>query len=143
VSAGLRSGELARRAGVNIETLRYYERRGLLAEPYRRPSGQREYPQDAVALVRTIKAAQRLGFTLGEIEELLAVSARHAGTNELRVRATAKLAEIDRKVAQLQRIRAALVEVLDADCDSLTDCSCGTSLELMELAMVDSGAQAG
>lgn len=68
----LRTGELAERAGVNVQTLRYYERRGLLAAPVRRPSGQREYSEDAVRLLRTIKAVQRLGFTLAEIEELLA-----------------------------------------------------------------------
>lgn len=71
---GLRTGELADRAGVNVQTLRYYERRGLLAAPARRPSGQREYPEDTVRLLRTIKAVQRLGFTLAEIEELLTLS---------------------------------------------------------------------
>jgi MerR family mercuric resistance operon transcriptional regulator len=59
---------------VNVQTLRYYERRGLLATPSRRPSGQRRYPEEAVRLLRTIKAAQRLGFTLAEIQELLELS---------------------------------------------------------------------
>jgi MerR family mercuric resistance operon transcriptional regulator len=67
---GLRTGQLAARAGVNIQTLRYYERRRLLAPPVRRPSGQRTYPEATVALLRCIKCAQRLGFTLTEIEAL-------------------------------------------------------------------------
>jgi len=121
----LRIGQVADLAGVNIQTLRYYERRGLLDPPQRRPSGQREYPEQTVALVRVVKAAQRLGFTLAEIQDLLQVSAHRAGPSELRRRATAKIDEIDRKIAQLQAVRATLVAVLDADCDSLTDCSCG------------------
>ena len=122
---GLRSGELAERAGVNVQTLRYYERRGLLAAPARRPSGQREYAPDAVGLLQTIKAAQRLGFTLAEIEELLTLSEHRSGTGELRRRAAAKVVEIDAKIAHLTRMRQALEAVMAADCASLTDCSCG------------------
>jgi DNA-binding transcriptional MerR regulator len=125
VTRGLRTGQLAERAGVNIQTLRYYERRGLLDAPARRPSGQREYPEDAVRLLRTIKAAQRLGFTLAEIEELIALSEHRRGTDELRRRAHAKLAEIDARIGQLQQMREGLLAVVAADCDSLTDCSCG------------------
>lgn len=121
----LRTGELAEQAGVNVQTLRYYERRGLLAAPARRPSGQREYGEDAVRLLHTIKAVQRLGFTLAEIEELLDLSEHRRGTGELHRRAQAKVAEIDAKIDQLTRMRQALVAVLDAECDSLTDCSCG------------------
>ncbi len=68
---GMRSGQLARRAGVNVETLRYYERRGLLEAPARLPSGYRTYGDDAVRIVRFIKRAQQLGFTLVEVETLL------------------------------------------------------------------------
>jgi MerR family transcriptional regulator, mercuric resistance operon regulatory protein len=128
----LRTGELAERAGVNIQTLRYYERRGLLAAPARRPSGQREYGEDAVRLLRTIKAVQRLGFTLAEIEELLALSEHRRGTDELHRRAQAKLAEIDARIAQLTRVRQTLQSALAADCDSLTDCSCGLGRPLSE-----------
>ena len=67
----LRTGEVAARAGVNVQTLRYYERRGLLKKPGRRASGYREYSPDAVRLIRFIKRAQELGFTLTEIEDLL------------------------------------------------------------------------
>jgi len=138
VTGSLRIGEVANRAGVNIQTLRYYERRGLLAQPQRRASGQRRYPQTTVAMIRTIKNAQRLGFTLNEIEELLVVSSQHPRTNALRRRATAKLAEIDDKIAQLHKMRTSLVEVLDADCDSLTDCSCGRGcpLPVVQLAPI-------
>ena len=68
---GLRSGQVARAAGVNQQTLRYYERRGLLAEPARTPGGHRVYPAEAVTVLRVIKAAQRLGFSLAEVAELL------------------------------------------------------------------------
>jgi DNA-binding transcriptional MerR regulator len=140
---GLRTGELAERAGVNVQTLRYYERRGLLAAPARRPSGQREYPEDAVGLLRTIKAAQRLGFSLAEIEELLDLSEHRRGTGELHRRAEAKVAEIDAKIAQLTRMRQALLTVLDADCDSLTDCSCGLGCPLPDLAVTGPGGHGG
>ena len=127
---GLRSGELAELAGVNVQTLRYYERRGLLAAPARRPSGQREYSQDAVVLLRAIKGAQRLGFTLTEIEELLTLSQHRRGTGELHRRAKAKIAEIDARIDHLTRMRQALQSVLAANCDSLTNCSCGLATQL-------------
>ncbi len=68
---GLRTGQLAEAAGVNQQTLRYYERRGLLAEPDRSPGGHRLYPPETITVLRVIKAAQRLGFTLEEISDLL------------------------------------------------------------------------
>jgi DNA-binding transcriptional MerR regulator len=102
----------------------------LLAAPARRPSGQREYPEDAVALIRAIKAAQRLGFTLPEIDELLAISQHRRGPAELHRRARAKIAEIDARIDHLTRMRQALQTVLAADCDSLTDCSCGLATQL-------------
>ncbi|MEV3981210.1 MerR family transcriptional regulator [Nonomuraea sp. NPDC049758] len=72
----LRSGQVAERAGVNLQTLRYYERRGLIAEPRRSPGGHRAYPPGTVALVTVIKAAQRLGFTLDEIAALIGAGRR-------------------------------------------------------------------
>ena len=71
MSEGLRSGQVAQAAGVNIHTLRYYERRGLLAEPDCSPGGHRLYDPQAVTALRVIKAAQRLGFSLEEVAELL------------------------------------------------------------------------
>lgn len=123
-TVGLRTGEVAERAGVNIQTLRYYERRGLLAEPVRTLGGHRLYPPDTVALLTVIKAAQRLGFTLDEVAELLATGRRRHPAPDLRERAIEKIAEIDRRIADLTAIRTTLAEVVDARCDSLTDCTC-------------------
>ena len=73
---GLRSGQLTDAAGVNTQTLRYYERQGLLAEPERTLGGHRLYPAEAVTVLRVIKAAQRLGFSLDEVADLLSNSPR-------------------------------------------------------------------
>ncbi|SHN13977.1 MerR family transcriptional regulator [Cryptosporangium aurantiacum] len=124
MTAGLRTGEVAERAGVNIQTLRYYERRGLLAEPRRSNGGHRLYPADTVALLHVIKAAQRLGFTLDEVAELLDAGRRRHPTADLRQRAIDKIAEIDQKIADLATIRTSLTEVVNARCDSLTHCTC-------------------
>jgi DNA-binding transcriptional MerR regulator len=114
----VRSGELAAAAGVNPQTLRYYERRGLLPEPGRSLGGHREYPTDAARRLRAIKAAQRLGFTLDEIAELL--PGRGPGLPAL---AAAKLADVDARLAELLALRATLVEVLDAGCADLAGCA--------------------
>lgn len=121
---GLRTGEVAEQAGVNIQTLRYYERRGLLAEPHRSNGGHRIYPAGTVGLLHVIKTAQRLGFTLDEVAELLDAGRRRHPAPDLRERAIGKIAEIDRKIADLTTIRATLTEVVDARCDSLTNCTC-------------------
>ncbi len=121
----MRSGEVAAAAGVNVETLRYYERRGLLAPPRRSPGGHREYTDDEVALLRVVKAAQRLGFTLDEIAELIDTGRRRRHPPpDLQARARAKIAEIDGRIADLQRIRDGLEQVVAAQCDSLTHCTC-------------------
>ena len=122
--AGLRTGEVAEQAGVNIQTLRYYERRGLLAEPHRSNGGHRLYPPDTVALLNVIKAAQRLGFTLDEVADLLDAGRRRHPSLDLREQAISKIAEIDQKIVDLTAIRTTLAEVVDARCDSLTDCTC-------------------
>jgi DNA-binding transcriptional MerR regulator len=121
----LRSGQVAAAAGVNLQTLRYYERRGLLDEPDRTLGGHRVYPEQAVTTLRTIKAAQRLGFTLAEIADLLA-SARHqhrpgegAG---LRDSTRAKLADVEAKIADLTILAGTLRAALDAGCDDLETC---------------------
>jgi MerR family mercuric resistance operon transcriptional regulator len=121
---GLRTGEVAARAGVNIQTLRYYERRGLIAEPVRSVGGHRTYPPDTVRMIGIIKAAQRLGFTLDEIIDLLEASQHRHRTADLRQRALDKIAELDRKMADLAAMREALSEVVAAECDSLTNCTC-------------------
>jgi DNA-binding transcriptional MerR regulator len=133
----MRSGQLAAAAGVNLQTLRYYERRGLLPEPPRTLGGYREYGDDAVALLRVIKAAQRLGFTLDEVAELLDTGRRGHPTPDLQERARAKLAEVEDRMADLARIRDGLLQVVQARCDSLTHCTCqDCPLPFVELAEV-------
>jgi Hg(II)-responsive transcriptional regulator len=112
----LRTGEVAARAGVNVQTLRYYERRGLLEEPRRRSSGYREYPPEAVQLIRFVKRAQELGFTLAEIEDLLRLRAdRNASCGEVRSRADSKIEDIEQKIRHLRAMKRALA-VLVASC---------------------------
>ncbi|WP_306362929.1 MerR family transcriptional regulator [Nocardia sp. CC227C] len=120
---GLRTGEVARAAGVNIQTLRYYERRGLLAEPDRSLGGHRLYPERTVSVLRLIKAAQRLGFTLDEIADLLGATGvgRRPGVG-LRARTEAKLAEVDTALAELTARRDTLRAAVAAGCDDLLAC---------------------
>ena len=122
---GLRSGDVARAAGVNLQTLRYYERRGLLAEPDRSLGGHRVYPAEAVTVLTVVKGAQRLGFTLDEIAELLEVGRhRHARRRNMSVaaRAAAKLIEVEAKIADLELIRDRLRAVSEAGCDDVMTC---------------------
>jgi Hg(II)-responsive transcriptional regulator len=105
----MRIGELAARADVNIETLRYYERRGLLPAPARAASGYRAYAPDTVQRVRFIRRAQELGFTLHEIQDLLALWRDSADAcNAVERRAGTALERIDGKIADLQRMRRGL-----------------------------------
>jgi MerR family mercuric resistance operon transcriptional regulator len=102
-------GQVARRAGVGIETARFYERRGLVGEPPRQESGYRQYAEDVVARLRFIRRAKELGFSLKEIAELLALRFDPAGTcADVRKRTQAKLADIEAKVRDLQRIKQTL-----------------------------------
>ena len=113
--ASLTIGRIAQSAGVAIDTIRFYEREGLLPEPRRRPSGYREYDQATVSRLRFIRRAKDLGFTLDEIRELLALSAdRHVGVEGVRERAAARLLAIDERIAELQRVRDGLSELVDA-----------------------------
>ncbi len=124
--SGLRSSEVAAAAGVNPQTLRYYERRGLLAEPGRSLGGHRLYPPEAVTVLRVIKAAQRLGFTLDEVADLLDAGRHRYGRRSepgLRARAAAKLAEVQAKIDDLQVIAGTLRAALDAGCDDLVACA--------------------
>ena len=102
-------GKVAAEAGVNVQTLRYYERRGILEEPQRAPSGYRGYQAETVHVVRFIKRAQELGFTLVEIEELLRLRQdRTATCSEVRQAASAKIEAIDRKIKSLKAMSRAL-----------------------------------
>ncbi len=107
--SGMKIGEAAREAGVNLDTIRYYERRGLLPEPPRRPSGYRVFDDDTVRRVRFIKRAQELGFTLNEIRDLMDLRlAPEASCCDVRDKATGKLESIDAKIQQLRSMRKAL-----------------------------------
>jgi Hg(II)-responsive transcriptional regulator len=106
-------GQVAKRAGVNLETIRYYERRGLLPAPPRQTSGYRQYTPDVVARVRFIKGAQELGFSLNEIHELLSLRVEAVTVcSEVQQRAEAKVAEIEQKIETLQRIKQILTDLV-------------------------------
>ncbi len=109
-------GKAARKAGVGVETIRFYERRGLIEQPPKPLEGSfRVYPDGTVERIRFIRQAQELGFSLREIDELLSLRADPStDAGDVRKRATAKLEEVDRKLAQLERIRAALEELVAA-----------------------------
>lgn len=105
----LNRGQLAEAAQVNIETLRYYERRGLIPAPPRSPANYRRYPSQAIGRVRFVKHAQDLGFSLDEIKELLSLRAtRGAKSGEIKRRATKKVDEINDRIRALEQIRGAL-----------------------------------
>ena len=133
----LRAGQVADAAGVNRETLRYYERRGLLAEPVRSPGGHRLYPPQAVIVLGVIKAAQRLGFTLDEVADLLRMGQHRHGKkvdDGLQAQARTKLAEVEARIEDLNTIRANLLAALDAGCDDLNVCA---TAECCPLPFVD------
>jgi Hg(II)-responsive transcriptional regulator len=113
----MRTSELADRAGVNAETLRYYERRGLLERPPRTPGGYRDYPVGAVGLLRFIKRAQQLGFPLDEVDELLHLDAGGPDScDAARELAGARMADLEARIADLARMRDSLGELV-ATCD--------------------------
>jgi MerR family copper efflux transcriptional regulator len=111
-------GQVASGAGVNVQTVRYYERRGLLPPPPRTESGYRQYNQETVPRLRFIKRAQELGFSLVEVSELLELRVEVGGTcAAVEARAQEKIAAVEQKIAELERIRVVLIELSNA-CDS-------------------------
>ncbi|GAB4147152.1 MAG: Hg(II)-responsive transcriptional regulator [Planctomycetaceae bacterium] len=110
----LTTGEVAQRAGVNVETVRYYERNGMLPEPTRRASGYRDYSHDAVLTIQFIKRAQRLGFSLREIRELLKL---RLDPNEdcslMKQHASQKLEDVQKKIADLRAMETVLKELIE------------------------------
>lgn len=110
----LTTSKVAERADVNLHTVRYYEKRGLLPKPSRTASGYRQYGPEHVAHIRFIKRAQDLGFTLEEIRELLGLRVIPGAGAEVRAKTTEKVEEIDAKIRDLQRIRAKLLELAAA-----------------------------
>jgi MerR family copper efflux transcriptional regulator len=108
-------GAIAKRVGVAIDTIRYYEREGLLPQPARRASGYRSYDDSAIAQLLFIRRAKSLGFTLDEIRDLLALSAdRQRGVRAVKQRALQRLAAIDTRIAELQRVRDGLEQLVEA-----------------------------
>jgi MerR family copper efflux transcriptional regulator len=106
-------GRLAKHTGVNIDTIRYYERNGLIPEPVRRASGYRQYELSDVDRLRFILRAKDLGFTLAEIGELLSLSADRDVPGVKR-RAEQRLEQVERKIKELQRVRRGLKTLIDA-----------------------------
>ena len=127
----MRIGAAATQAGVNVQTLRYYERRGLLPRPPRRTSGYREFPADAVRIVRFIKRAQDLGFTLDEIEELLRLRTdKRRDRTRIRAVAARRVRDIERRIAELQAMNAALSHLVHC-------CEHGSTLECPIIEALD------
>ena len=118
-------GLVARHAGVGVETVRFYERQGLIEEPPRRLSGYREYGDDVVSRLGFIRRAKDLGFTLKEIKELLSLR-RDPSTPvaDVRRRAEAKIADIETKIRTLQKMKKALGKLTSACCGSATTAEC-------------------
>ena len=125
-------GRLARAVGVNLETVRYYERRGLLPKPPRSGSGYRLFPMEAKRRLRFIRRAQELGFSLGEIRELLSLRvAPTAKSADVRRRAQAKITDIEAKIRSLQSMKKALRELTQtcSGCGPVRDCPIHENLD--------------
>lgn len=118
-------------AGVNVQTMRYYERRGLLPRPARRASGYREFSPESVRLVRFIKRAQDLGFTLDEIADLLQLrSERQRDRARIRAVAERRLRQVEAKIAELRSMADALAHLVGC-------CAAGATLECPILDALD------
>lgn len=130
---GMKIGEVAERGGVNLQTIRYYEREKLLPEPPRLASGYRIYPDQTVRRVRFIKRAQEIGFSLAEIRELLAIRINaDRDSSDVRTLAQAKITDIERKIQTLHRMKEALGRITER-------CSgCGPASECPILESIDS-----
>jgi Cu(I)-responsive transcriptional regulator len=127
----MRIGTAAEKAGVNVQALRYYERRGLLPRAPRRTSGYREFPDDAVRVVRFVKRAQDLGFTLDEIEELLRLR-NDTRRDRRRIRTVAgnRLLDINQKITELKAMKNALAHLIHC-------CQKGATLECPIIEALD------
>lgn len=126
--SGMRAGDVARAAGVGVESLRYYERRGLMPPPDRSLGGHRVYSDDDVTRLRVIRAAARLGFTLSEVAELLEVGVHRHGLRsrrkaDLHTRIEAKLDEVHSRIADLEVVERSLQAALAAGCRDLQECA--------------------
>jgi len=132
---GLTIGQVARRAGFGIETVRFYERNGLIEEPPRRISGYRQYPESVISRLRFIKRAKELGFSLRKIKELLSLRVDPTTTcSDIRERAEAKIADIEGKIQSLMRMKEVLTG-LTASCGGVgpvSECPIVEALEREE-----------
>lgn len=125
-------GQVAKQVGIGVETIRFYERSGLLKEPSRNKSGYREYPVDAVAKLVFIRRAKDLGFTLNEIADLLALRVDADTTcADVKARAETKIAGIEDRIRELQRMKRAL-KTLAASCHGAGPASECPILEALE-----------
>ena len=125
-------GRLAKQAGVNLETVRFYERRGLLPKPPRSASGYRLFPSDAAQRLRFIRRAKELGFSLKEIRELLSLRVSRTTTSrDIRTRAEVKIADIDAKIKSLESIKKTLRKLTNycEGCVPVAECPILESLD--------------
>jgi MerR family mercuric resistance operon transcriptional regulator len=110
---GMTIGRLAKAAGVNVETIRYYQRRGLITEPHKPQGGHRRYPLIVVEQMAFIRRAQQLGFSLNEVKSLLVLAADGGGTREIRTIAEKKYANLELHIDQLNKMRRKLKSLID------------------------------
>jgi len=132
VQSSLTIGRLAKEAGINLETVRFYERQSLVAKPPRTASGYRVYPPDAVRRLRFIRRAQELGFSLREVRELLSLRASQSTTSvAVRKAAEAKIADIEAKISSLEAMRQSLRKLAQTcdGCAPVSECPILESLD--------------
>lgn len=121
----LSRGSAAKAAGVNIETLRYYERKGLIPKPKRSAANYRQYSEDTVARVRFVKHAQELGFTLEEIDSLLDLrGSTRARAEDVKNKALEKIAQIEKRIESLSAIRTELIALVETCTESQPASEC-------------------
>ena len=129
----LKIGEVAERGGVNLQTIRYYERKKLLPAPKRRESGYRMFPESTVGRIRFIKRSQELGFSLAQIAELLSIRVNPGkSSSEVRDLAESKIVDIEEKIRTLQAMREVLGRFVNR-CDG-----CGPASDCPILESIDS-----
>lgn len=129
--------QVAKRGGVNIQTIRYYERQGLLAPTSRTDARYRIFSSESVRRIRFIKRAQELGFSLKEIKDLLSLRIEaHTTQADIRKRTQAKIVDVEQKIRHLQAIHASLLRMAEdcSGCGSLKDCPILESLDKEELS---------
>jgi MerR family copper efflux transcriptional regulator len=107
-------GQVAKRTGMTVETIRFYEKQGLLGKPQRSASGYRQYPESEVKRIRFIQRAKDVGFTLKDIKELLLLRTQpDVSCADIQNKATAKIEDIEQKITDLQRMKNALAQLAD------------------------------